>query len=64
MEATLCSLRSDRWAKDGPRGLSWSHAERYFSEAAQLNPKDPLVTPIVARIDSLFAIDARRVAKR
>ena len=36
----------------------WSHAERYFSEAAQLNPKDPVVTPIVARIDELFAIDA------
>ena len=36
----------------------WSHAERYFSEAAQLNPKDPVVMPIVARIDELFAIDA------
>jgi transposase len=36
----------------------WSHAERYFSEAAQLNPHDPVVTPIVARIDELFAIDA------
>jgi transposase len=24
----------------------------------QLNPKDPVVTPIVARIDELFAIDA------
>jgi transposase len=36
----------------------WSHAERYFSEAAQLNPKDPVVPAIVARIDELFAIDA------
>src|ERR1700732_1204225 len=36
----------------------WSHAERYFSEAVQLNPKDPVATPIVARIDELFAIDA------
>jgi transposase len=40
----------------------WSHAERYFSEAVQLNPKDPVARPIVARIDELFAIDteARR----
>jgi len=36
----------------------WSHAERYFSEAVQLNPKDSVATPIVARIDELFAIDA------
>jgi transposase len=36
----------------------WSHAERYFSEAVALNPNDPLATPIVARIDELFAIDA------
>jgi transposase len=36
----------------------WSHAERYFSEVVQLNPKDPVATLIVARIDELFAIDA------
>jgi transposase len=36
----------------------WSHAQRYFSEAVQLNPKDPGARPIVARIDELFAIDA------
>lgn len=36
----------------------WAHAERYFSEAVQLNPKDPVATPIVAQIDALFAIDA------
>jgi transposase len=36
----------------------WSHAERYFSEAVQLNPQDPVATAIVARIDELFAIDA------
>jgi transposase len=29
----------------------WSHAERYFSEVVQLNPQDPVATPIVARID-------------
>jgi transposase len=36
----------------------WSHAERYFSEAVQLNPQDPVASAIVARIDELFAIDA------
>jgi Transposase IS66 family len=36
----------------------WSHAERYFSEAVQLNPQDPMATAIVARMDELFAIDA------
>jgi len=45
----------------GPRMVHagcWSHAERYFSEAVQLNPHDPVATPIVAWIDELFAIDA------
>ena len=36
----------------------WSHAERYFSEAVQLNPQDPMAAAMVARIDELFAIDA------
>jgi transposase len=36
----------------------WSHAERYFSDAVQLNPQDPMATAIVARIDALFAVDA------
>ena len=36
----------------------WSHAERYFSEAVQLNPQDPVANVIVERIDELFAIDA------
>jgi len=36
----------------------WSHAERYFSQAVQLNPQDPVATAIVARIDELSAIDA------
>jgi len=34
------------------------HAERYFSEVVQLKSQDPVATPIVARIDELFAIDA------
>ena len=42
----------------------WSHAERYFSEAVQLNPKDPVATPIVAQIDELFAIDAESRRQR
>jgi hypothetical protein len=42
----------------------WSHAERYFSEAVQLNPKDPAATPIVARIDELFAVDAEARRQR
>jgi transposase len=29
-----------------------------FFEAVQLNPRDPVATPIVARMDDLFAIDA------
>lgn len=36
----------------------WAHARRQFFEAVQLNPRDPIATPIVARIDELFAVDA------
>jgi transposase len=36
----------------------WGHGERYFAEAVELNPHDPLATPILARIDALFAVDA------
>jgi transposase len=36
----------------------WSHVERYFSDVVKLNPKDPVATPILARIGELFAIDA------
>ena len=45
----------------GPRmvhAACWSHARRQFFEAVQLNPRDPVATPIVARMDELFAIDA------
>jgi transposase len=37
----------------------WSHARRQFFEAAQLNLRDPVATPIVARMDDLFAIDGQ-----
>jgi transposase len=45
----------------GPRmvhAACWAHSRRQFFEAVQLNPKDPVATPIVARMDELFAIDA------
>src|SRR5271170_589232 len=45
----------------GPRMIHaacWAHARRQFFEAVQLNPRDPVATPIVARIDELFAVDA------
>ncbi|HLJ27219.1 MAG TPA: IS66 family transposase [Candidatus Angelobacter sp.] len=46
----------------GPRMVHagcWAHAERYFAEALQLNPQDPLARPILNRIDELFAVDAQ-----
>ena len=36
----------------------WAHARRQFFEAVQLNPRDPVATSIVARMDELFAVDA------
>jgi transposase len=58
-------LQTDGYAAyDGVGGRNmihaacWAHARRQFFEAVQLNPKDPLATPIVSRIDDLFAIDA------
>jgi len=36
----------------------WAHARRQFFEAVQLNPRDPIATPIVAGMDELFAVDA------
>jgi transposase len=45
----------------GPRmvhAACWAHSRRRFFEAVQLNPKDPIATPIVARMDELFAIDS------
>ena len=45
----------------GPRivhAACWAHARRKFFEAVQLNPRDPVASPIVARVDELFAVDA------
>ena len=36
----------------------WAYARRQVFEAVQLNPRDPVATPIVARMDELFAVDA------
>jgi transposase len=36
----------------------WAHARRQFFEVVQLNPRDPVATPIVVRMDELFAVDA------
>ena len=45
----------------GPRmvhAACWSHARRQFFEAVQVNPRDPIATPIVAEVDELFGVDA------
>jgi transposase len=36
----------------------WSHPRRQFFEAVQRNTRDSVATPIVARMDELFAVDA------
>jgi transposase len=36
----------------------WAHVRRRFFEAVQLNPRDPVATPIVAQMDELFGVDA------
>jgi hypothetical protein len=61
-------LKKRRWKRKtaydqigGPKmvhAACWSHARRYFFEAIRFNPKDPVATPIAARMDELFAIDA------
>jgi transposase len=36
----------------------WTHARRGFANVVKLNPGDPVATPIVAKINELFAVDA------
>ena len=36
----------------------WAHARRGFCDVAKLNPGDPVATPIVKKINELFALDA------
>jgi transposase len=50
----------------GPRmvhAACWAHCRRQFFEAVQLNPRDPVATPIVARMNELFAVDAEARCK-
>ena len=56
-------LRTDGYAAydqiGGPRmvyAACWAHARRQFFEAVQVNPRDPVVTPIVARTNCLPSI--------
>jgi transposase len=35
----------------------WTHARRGFANVVKLNPGDPVASPIVARINQLFAVD-------
>lgn len=42
----------------------WAHARRQFFAAVQLNARDPVATPIVARTDELFAVDAEARRRR
>src|SRR6266478_7018686 len=48
--------------KVGGRGMvhagCWTHARRGFANVVKLNPGDPVATPIVAKINELFAVDA------
>lgn len=36
----------------------WTHARSGFANVVKLNPGDPVASPIVARINKLFAVDA------
>jgi transposase len=58
-------LQTDAYAaydKIGGSGMvhagCWAHARRGFANVVKLNPGDPVATPIVARINELFAVDA------
>ena len=56
--------RMDMWAtrKWGGPGLvdagCWTHCRREFGNVSKLNPGYPVATPIVEKINALFAIDA------
>jgi transposase len=58
-------LQTDAYAaydKVGGSGMvhagCWTHARRGFANVVKLNPGDPVASPIVARINELFAVDA------
>lgn len=58
-------LQTDGYAaydKVGASGMvhaaCWTHCRRGFAHMVKLNPNDPVASPIVARINELFAVDA------
>ena len=58
-------LQTDGYAvydKVGASGMvhaaCWAHCRRGFAQVVKLNPNDPAASPIVARINELFAVDA------
>ena len=58
-------LQTDGYAaydKVGALGMvhaaCWAHGRRGFANVVKLNPGDPVASPIVARINELFAVDA------
>ena len=42
----------------------WAHCRRGFAQVVKLNPNDPAASPIVARINELFAVDAEAREQR
>jgi transposase len=57
-------LQTDGYAaydKVGASGMvyasCWSHCRRGFANVVKLNPGDPVATPIVTKINELFAVD-------
>lgn len=59
-------LQTDGYAaydKVGASGMvhaaCWAHCRRGFAHVVKLNPNDPAASPIVARINELFAVDAQ-----
>src|SRR6516162_4906700 len=57
--AVELAIKKSPSERDRSCALAVVYAERYFSEVLELNPQDPLATPIVKGIDELFAIDAQ-----
>lgn len=63
-------LQTDAYAaydKVGGSGMvhtgCWTHARRGFANVVKLNPGDPVASPIVARINELFAVDGEARAQ-
>ena len=49
----------DNWVRVTDKGIAAIEGKSYVEyDEVQLNPRDPVATPIVARMDELFAVDA------